>query len=185
MVPLANPALAVPVIDTARLRLRGHIPADLDPCAALWAHPEVTRYIGGQPFTREECWARLMRYAGHWDFLGFGCWLIEERATGTFVGEAGVWDYRREFNPPLPAPLSTLPEVGWVLAPAHQGKGYATEAVHAAMDWGRAMRRMTGFTCIIAPGNLASMRVAQRCGFREALRTGYKGNETVVFHASV
>lgn len=184
MPTLVRSAVSVPVIETERLRLRGHVPDDLDACTALWAHLEVRRHIGGRPFTREECWARLLRYAGHWDFLGFGCWLIEERATGAFVGEAGVWDYRREFDLPLPAPLSTLPEVGWVLAPEHQGKGYATEAVQSAMDWGRTMRRMTGFTCIIAPENLPSMRVAERCGFHEALRTSYKGNETVVFHAA-
>ena len=42
------------------------------------------------PATREEAWARLLRYAGHWALLGYGFWLVEDRTTGSFVGEVGV-----------------------------------------------------------------------------------------------
>jgi len=77
----------------------------------MWGDPEVTRYIGGRPFTAEEVWSRLLRYIGHWQWIGFGTWVAEERATGAFVGEIGFCDYRREIDPPL-----DLPEAGWALA---------------------------------------------------------------------
>jgi hypothetical protein len=49
----ASPAMEVPVIETKRLRLRGHRLGDFTDCAAMWADPIVTRYIG-QPFSEEE-----------------------------------------------------------------------------------------------------------------------------------
>ena len=67
-----------PVIETKRLRLRGHRAADLPACAAMWAKEGVTRFIGGKPLTEEETWLRILRYAGHWALLGFGYWVVEE-----------------------------------------------------------------------------------------------------------
>ena len=55
----------VPVIDTTRLRLRGHRPADFADSLALWGDPIVTRFIGGKPLSEEDVWARLLRYVGH------------------------------------------------------------------------------------------------------------------------
>jgi RimJ/RimL family protein N-acetyltransferase len=60
----------IPVLESERLRLRGHRPEDYGNSAALWGDPEVTRSIGGSPPTREEVWARLLRYAGHWAWMG-------------------------------------------------------------------------------------------------------------------
>jgi RimJ/RimL family protein N-acetyltransferase len=57
--------------------------------AAMWADPTVTRHIGEKPFGVEESWTRLLRYAGPWMLLGFGYWVIEEKATGRFAGEIG------------------------------------------------------------------------------------------------
>ena len=57
---------AIPVLETARMRLRGHVEADLDASAAMWGNPEVTRFIGGKAATRDETWSRLLRYAGLW-----------------------------------------------------------------------------------------------------------------------
>ena len=48
----------------------------------MWSDAEVTRFIGGKPLSGEEVWARILRYAGHWSMLGYGYWLIEEKATG-------------------------------------------------------------------------------------------------------
>ena len=82
--------------------------------AAMWADAGVTRFISGRPFTREECWARLLRYAGLWPTLGFGYWAIEDKAEGRFLGEAGFADFKRDMTPSIEG----LPEAGWVLAPS-------------------------------------------------------------------
>jgi RimJ/RimL family protein N-acetyltransferase len=168
---------AVPVITTARLTLRGHTQADFAESAAMWADPEVTRYIGGRPFSREEVWARLLRYLGHWALLGFGYWVVRETATNRFVGEVGFVDYKREIVPAI----TEVPEVGWVLSPAVHGQGFATEAIRAILAWSESRFGPGRTVCLIDPGNTRSMRVAEKCGYREFARAIYKGEPTVIF----
>jgi RimJ/RimL family protein N-acetyltransferase len=166
----------IPVLTTERLRLRAHRLEDFTAFAAMWADPRVTEFISGRPSTEELSWARLLRYAGHWALLGFGYWAIEERASGLFAGELGFADYRRAIEPPLDG----VPELGWILAPAFFGKGYATEAARAVNAWGDA--HFGGRTvCLIDPRNVASIRVAEKCGFHESARPLYLGEPTILF----
>ena len=142
----------------------------------MWALPEVVRYIGGKPFTGEEVWARLLRYAGHWQWMGFGFWALEEKSTGAFAGELGFAEFKRELQPSIEG----TPEVGWVLAPHAHGKGYATEALQAAIAWGDERFGQTRTVCLIHPENLPSLRVAEKCGYHEFKRTMYKGQPTII-----
>jgi len=168
----------IPEIETTRLKLRGHRAADLDDCYAMWADPGVVRFIGGRVFTREETWARLLRYVGHWKILGYGYWVIEDKASGAFLGELGFADMKRVIDPPLDG----MPEIGWALAPAAHGKGYATEAVKAAVEWGdRTFGAGVKTCCIIGPQNVASIRVAEKCGYHQLAQTTYKGTPTLIF----
>ena len=166
-----------PVIETARLRLRAHRLADFPNSAAMWADPNVTRYIGGKPLTNEEAWSKFLRYTGHWAMLGFGFWAIEERETSAWVGEVGLADFRREMSPPL----GDFPEAGWVLASRAHGRGFATEALGAALQWTDGHIDFERTVCIIHPGNAASMNVAKKCGFLELRRSLYNGHDVVVF----
>jgi RimJ/RimL family protein N-acetyltransferase len=167
----------VPVVETDRLRLRGHTLDDFAHTRALWTDATVMQHMGGKPQTLEECWARLLRYAGHWPLLGFGYWLVEERETGEFVGEVGFADFKREIEPAL----GPIPELGWVLAPAKQGNGYATEAAQAALGWARKHFGSGNFACLINPENQASIKVAVKCGFEEKHMGMYKGRPVIVF----
>ncbi len=166
----------VPFLETPRLILRGHRLDDFVHSAAMWADPNVTQYIGGKPLTEEESWTKFLRYAGHWALLGFGYWVVEEKATSNFVGELGFADYKRNLQPSLQGE----PEIGWVLASPAHGKGYATEAVRAAVAWGDE-RFQSRTVCIIAPENLASIRVAVKCGYRDPQTATYKGKPTLLF----
>jgi RimJ/RimL family protein N-acetyltransferase len=170
-------ALNIPVLETERLRLRGHTVKDAEASRALWTDAAVTRFISGRPHTGEECWARLLRYAGHWSLMGYGYWLVEEKETGAFVGEMGLADYRREIDPPF----GDTPEIGWVLAPAHQGKGYATEAIHAILNWAAHELCAESVVCMIHPENAASLRLAERFGFEVKACTTFHDLPTVVF----
>jgi RimJ/RimL family protein N-acetyltransferase len=165
-----------PVLETSRLRLRGHRKEDHEPCAAMWGDPETTRYIGGRPFTAEESWSRLLRYVGHWEMMGFGYWVVEEKASGEFAGEAGFADYRRDITPAL-----GVPEVGWVLAPRFHGQGYATAAVRAILEWGDSAPGTQSTACIIHPDNAGSVRVAEKCGFRSAGKAVYGTGQVLLF----
>ena len=168
-----------PAVDTERLTLRPHRLEDFDEALALWSDPVVVRYISGKPTTREEMWARLLRYAGHWALLGYGFWVVREKGTGRFVGEVGLGDFHRDMEPSLG--VAAAREAGWVLSPAFHGKGYATEAVSAALAWGDAHLPPGPAACIIHPDNAASIAVAARCGFRPTGRGVYKGEPSLMF----
>jgi RimJ/RimL family protein N-acetyltransferase len=174
---LSAPPFSVPLIETERLTLRGHRLDDFNDYLALWTDPEVTRFIGGRPSSREEVWGRLLRNIGHWVSLHFGYWVIVEKGTERFIGEVGFADFRREIEPSL----DTTPEIGWALAPHAHGKGYATEAARAAIAWGDGHFSSRRTACIIAPENEPSIRVAEKCGYREFCRTAYKDNPTIMF----
>lgn len=170
-------ALTIPILETERLKLRPHLLDDFPHCCAMWGDPIVTRFIGGRPLTEEESWVRLLRYVGHWFLLGFGYWVVEEKSTGNFLGEVGFAENQRDIEPSLKGTLET----GWVFAPHEHGKGFATEAVLAALGWSDQHFPSTRTTCIIDAPNLASFRVAEKCGYREFSRTTYKGASVVLF----
>jgi RimJ/RimL family protein N-acetyltransferase len=169
--------MQIPVLETERLRLRGHRLDDFAACAAMWADPAVSRQLGHKPFTEEESWTRLLRYVGHWALMGYGYWVVEEKVSGSFVGEVGFADYKREMQ----SPVKELPEIGWVLDSRAHGKGYATEAARAAITWGEAHFSPPRTTCIVSPDNLRSIRVAEKCGYRNLELTLYKGKPIIVF----
>jgi RimJ/RimL family protein N-acetyltransferase len=173
--------MQIPVIETERLRLRGHRLDDFGDVAAMWADASVTKQLRDQPFTREESWTRLLRYVGHWALLGFGYWVVEDKQTGQFLGEVGFADYERDLKPSLKG----IPEIGWVLSTQAHGRGYATEAVHAVVAWGDIHFGANKTACIIDPENTASIRVAEKCGYREFQRTTYHGQPTILFTRSL
>ena len=166
-----------PTLETARLRLRAHRPDDFAACRAIWSDPEVVRHIGGKPSTGEEAWRRLLTYAGLWSLLGFGYWAIEERASGQYIGDVGYAEFQRDIDPSLRGML----ECGWVLARAAHGKGYASEAVSAIEAWRLANLPGCRAACIIAPGNVASIRVAEKAGLRLWCESTYHDQPTLIF----
>lgn len=142
----------------------------------MWGSQEVNRYIGaGQ--SRQDALERLLRYLGHWTLLGFGFWAVEEKASGRYVGDVGLAEFKRAIEPSLEG----QPECGWVLAPWCHGRGYATEAAHSALSWGERHLPDQRAVCIIAPENGASLRVAEKCGFKEITRATFQGSPTILF----
>jgi RimJ/RimL family protein N-acetyltransferase len=165
-----------PTLYTERLILRAHCVEDFPALAAMWADPEVTKHIG-EPSDEQRSWARLLSYGGLWSLLGFGYWAVQEKATGAYVGNVGFGDFHREIEPAI----TGIPEVGWVLSAPVHGKGYGTEAVRAALTWGDSHLATRRTVCIITPGNVASIGVAEKVGFREYARTTYMGDATLMF----
>lgn len=165
-----------PTLETIRLILRPHAVADYADCRTLWASPDVVRHIGGTPLDSQAVWFRILRYAGMWSLLGYGMWVIEERDSGAFLGEAGLLSAERGI-----AELEGVPEAGWVLGPAAWGRGIATEAMQAILDWADAHLDAPSLRCIIDPGNEASIHVAEKLGFEVLVDTDYGGKPTRVF----
>lgn len=169
--------MTIPTIETDRLLLRGYRTEDFDAYAAMWADPVVTRFIGGKPISREASWVRFLRQLGMWQAHGFGFWVVADKATGEFLGEAGFHDLKREIEPSVEGAL----EAGWGFVPPVYGKGIATEVVGAAVGWADANRPGMRMVCIIDPDNAPSRRVAEKYGFRELSRTTYHGTPTILF----
>lgn len=168
---------APPILLTERLRLRGHERSDYAAMCRLWQHAETVRFIGGVPLEDQAVWFRLLRYAGMWALLGFGFWVIEERATGAFLGEAGLLNAERGI-----AGLKDMPEAGWCCTPEATGKGIASEAMAAILGWADAHLDASRIGCLIAPDNAPSLRVAHKLGFGEVDRTVLQGAPVVLLH---
>jgi RimJ/RimL family protein N-acetyltransferase len=166
-------------LETSRLVLRGHTPGDFASFAAERADPAVMRFMGkGDTLTEEESFTRLLAIAGHWALLGYGTWAVEEKASKRRIGAIGFADKKR----PAEHPASGAPEMGWSLAARAHGKGYATEAVGAALDWGRVFFGAGARTvCVISTDNEASVRVAGKCGFRQFATASRYGLGRLVF----
>ena len=169
--------LSIPIIETERLRLRGHAPDDLDAAMAIWQSDEVFRFITGKPLSRQDVWLRLLRYSGLWDFLGYGYWAVEERASRRYVGQLGFADFRRG----LVGFDGRYPEAGWVIHPDYAGRGFASEGMHAACAWLDGASDHRRSFCMIGEDNPRSERVAQKLGYRFALDAGF-GDETVAVY---
>jgi len=167
---------SIPTIETERLILRPHRLSDFEAFAAIWADPDVVRFITGTPISRENSWGRMLRVRGMWHLMDFGFLAIEEKATGDLLGEAGFQDMRREMMPSIEGTLET----GWALIPSAQGKGYAYEAVSAMIGWAEQRHPERQMTCIICPDNEPSLRLAGRLGFREFARSDYHGEIIVL-----
>jgi RimJ/RimL family protein N-acetyltransferase len=177
IISIGQLAMDVPVIETERLILRGHRLDDFDALAAMWGDPVVARFIGGKSSTREESWARLLRYAGHWKLLGFGYWAVELKDGEQFVGDVGFANWQRDITPSLDG----MPESGWVFTPGVHGRGVASEAAQAALGWMDMQFCGLTTTCIIGVENAASIRVAEKNGYREFTRAEFKGSQVVQF----
>lgn len=156
--------MIIPLIETERLILRAHTLDDFATYAAYRADPAVMRYMRSGPIDEEEAWFKFHSMVGHWQFVGYGNWAIAEKSSGRYIGTLGFSDKKR----PASHPASGAPEMGWSLGTSAHGKGYATEAVNAALDWGRAhFGKGARIVCVIDTDNAPSQRVAARVGFQQ------------------
>lgn len=168
---------AIPELETPRLRLRGHRADDHRAAIAIWKSDEVVRRLTGAALSSHEVWVRLLRYSGLWDFLGYGYWAVEDRETGEYIGQLGFADFKRD----LAGVDELSPEAGWVLHPDWSGRGLATEGMGAACRWLDAAGGYPRSYCIIGPENGASIRVADKLGYRAIRDTVIGGEPTRVF----
>ncbi len=171
-----------PLIETPRLRMRPHRLDDFDDMATMWADPRVVEHITGTPSTREQSWARLLRYAGHWAMIDFGYWAVEERESGAFIGESRLC----RLSPRNRAVPGRNAGARMVLAPRAHGKGYATEAACAAIAWGQEhFPSVPQIACIMVPEHHASIRVAEKCGFTLWTQTIYLDSPILMYKRSL
>ena len=146
----------------------------LEDTAAAAEHltdPVAMRFIGigGATVRPEDCVDVVQRWIERWRANGFGHFALERREDGRFLGRAGllVWDAAGpngwEQSDLLQA-VDPRIELGWTLARAHWGHGYATEAALAVREWAYGELGVELLISIIHPENTASQAVARRLG---------------------
>jgi RimJ/RimL family protein N-acetyltransferase len=170
-------APVAPVLETARLRLRPFRAGDLDAQWASMTDPEVVRFLGAVPQSREETWRKILGSPGLWALLGYGYWVAERREDGAYLGQIGFADFKREMTPSI----ENIPEMGWIMARQAQGQGYATEAVLAALAWADEALGGGEIVAIISHDNAASIRIAEKGGFASREEALYKDEPILLF----
>jgi RimJ/RimL family protein N-acetyltransferase len=144
-----------PTLETGRLILRPPRIGDFERYAELLGDAQAARYIGGQ-LPRAAAWRRFLQMPGAWAVQGFGMFSVVEKASGRWVGQIGPWK-------PEGWPGN---EIGWSFHPDAWGRGYATEAGAAAIDWAFDNLGWDDIIHCIHPENRASQRLAERFGSR-------------------
>ena len=144
-------------LETERLILRQWRDADRVAFAALNADPVVMEFFP-ETRTRDQADAVLDILIDHIDRHGFGFWALELRETGENIGFTGLQhtDIEARFSPAV--------EIGWRLARDHWGKGYATEAARASLDYAFDTLKLDEVVSFAVETNLRSRKVMERIG---------------------
>lgn len=146
-------AQGVPTVLTPRLVLRGWRPADVGPYLEIVTAEGMADHTP-QPKTEASAWSQTAFQIGHWALRGYGMWAVEDRATGQFLGRAGL--YEALGWPGL--------EVAWTIRRERWGQGLATEAGAASLEFAFDAVGRDDIISIMTAGNVGSVRVATKLG---------------------
>jgi ribosomal-protein-alanine N-acetyltransferase len=127
---------------------------------------EVTHFIGGVK-TREQTRERLEQWLAEYERYGFSKWAVVLRGGEELIGRCGLSREQIDGEDEW--------ELGWTFARAHWGKGYATEAAKAAMEYSFRVLGHRRLISLIRPGNVASVRVAEKIGMNYERRVQWDG----------
>ncbi len=153
-------------LTTQRLRLRPFTPADHDAIHAVYADPEVMRFVGhGAHRTMTETTAALRTYGEVLALRGYSFVAVCDRESGAVVGDGGLH--------PLGGQGPDV-ELGYTLARSAWGRGYATELGRALVEYAFTVLRVPRVVAQVEPENLASRHVLEKLGMTEReQRTAY------------
>jgi len=155
------------MLTTQRLELSRPRASDRADLLAMMTPDAVREFLGPAEASESDVFARLLRNAGSWALYGYGTFMVREKGRdGTIVGNCGVFRSFRGFG----RGLDDVPEAGWIIAQTAWGKGYALEAMHAALAWFDREHGPQRVACMIEEGHGASMTVAAKLGFVEYAR---------------
>jgi RimJ/RimL family protein N-acetyltransferase len=143
--------------ETERLKLRGWRQEDREPFARMNADPRVMEFFPGI-LSRPRSDAYADRIEAHFSEHGFGLFAVELRESGEFIGFTGlaVPSFKAHFTPCV--------EIGWRLASAHWGLGFATEAARAIIQHSFETLRLDEIVSFTVPANVHSRRVIEKIG---------------------
>ena len=142
----------IPTVETERLFLRPPTIEDWPLYCELMASPR-SKFMGG-PFLPNTAWGMFCRDVAQWELMGHGALMMEDRLSGACLGQVGI-----NSAPPFPGH-----ELGWLVYPEAEGKGYAYEAALAMRDWAFNTFGLKTLVSYIDPKNSKSRKLAERLG---------------------
>lgn len=153
-------------VETRRLLLSRPVPADLDALFAINADPSLWTHFPALRHTApEQTGSAMARWEESWATAGLGPWTVRALGDDEIVGYAGasllgghVWN------------------IGYRFAARTHGKGYATEAATAAMEWAALVDAERPRIAYLLEHNVASAAVAARIGLVPVHRGPDAGN---------
>ncbi len=145
------------ILETEHLLFRPLTFSDLNDLTALYADPEVTRFLGG-PRSRDEMEVVLNEYIREYETSGLSFFATIQKSDERFIGQCGLLNQEVEGLPEV--------ELGYVLAPQYWQRGLALEGTQALKDYGLKQLGFPRLISLIAPGNTASCHIAEKIGMR-------------------
>ncbi|OIX90680.1 GNAT family N-acetyltransferase [Pantoea sp. Ae16] len=165
-------------LETARLMLEPFNDSHYEGLRMMDNDPSVMRYINkGIVKTPEETWESIRRVQSRWESYGYSWWAIKEKASEIIVGAACLQHLANVEGAPL--------EIGWRLVPQHNGKGYATEAAKAIVEFAAVQRSATYLVAVADPENIPSQKVMQRLGMAYKAIERHYDTLCVVYELSI
>ena len=147
------------ILETPRLLFRAPQPADLEPYCAMEMDPEVRRYVGGYPCTREAAEANF-RNALHAAPTRLRLWATVLKSETLTIGRCGLYPHIENHR--------TIPNeavLAFYLARPYWGQGLASEAGAAFITFGFDELQLSRIVTTVEAGNEASIRVLNKLGF--------------------
>lgn len=147
-----------PILSTPRLVLRALRPTDLDDLYTYASDPEIDRFTPWTHFkSLDQARTNLDEFLAEYEQYGMGAWGIEHRADQRLIGIA---------NFSRPHPINRRVEMGYTIARAYWGQGYATEAAQALIRFGLDQMHLVRIEAVCLPEHIASARVLQKAGMQ-------------------
>ena len=156
------------ILETERLLFRQHTEADLDAFCDMEQDAEFRKYIGGQPRAREEAERRfkngLKQVNGR-----LSMWATVLKPEAKYIGRCGIYPHFNENSEPIPGEAS----LGLYIARAYWGRGFATEAGQAFVQFGFHVLKINKIVTMVDTRHDVSVHVIKKLGFQlEETETG-------------
>ncbi len=142
--------------ETSRLQHRAFTVDDAEAFFALTSHPEVIRFTGEPPLPSVDAAREAIASYPDWDTVGYGRWASVLKETRAVIGFCGL-----KYLPELDAV-----DVGYRFLPEYWGRGLATEACRASLEFGFTTLQLDQIIGLVLPENAASIRVLEKVGMK-------------------
>jgi len=165
--------LPVIILKTDRLCLREIRKEDTKKLYQLYRHEDIKKEVAQANLNQKELEEFAEMYEKtRYPIYDYGMWIVEEKETGFFVGEAGLeedpYALEEQQEPFQNRSKGIWLTAGYAIAPEFRKRGYASEALNGIVLFAQKKKEEYGFLgihCYIRTGNIPSVKTAKRCGF--------------------